>query len=190
MILPIYAYGNPVLKKVAKDIGPDYPDLERLLEDMWETLYHSNGIGLAAPQIGKAIRIFLVDTQQLDENKPEEERDGEGIKQVFINAEIVEEAGDDWPYEEGCLSIPDISGDVERPEEILIRYLDENFEAHEQAFSGMNARVIQHEYDHIEGILFTELLKPARKQRIRRKLEAIRKGKATPSYPMVFYTKK
>jgi peptide deformylase len=190
MILPIYAYGNPVLKKVAKDIDADYPGLEKLLEDMWETLYHSNGIGLAAPQIGKAIRIFLVDTQQLDENKPEEEKIGDGIKQVFINAEILEEAGEDWPYEEGCLSIPEVSGDVERPEEVTIRYLDENFKEHQQTFTGMNARVIQHEYDHIEGILFTELLKPAKKQRIRRKLESIRKGKAKPKYPMVFYTKK
>lgn len=190
MILPIYAYGNPVLKKVAKDIDADYPGLEKLLEDMWETLYHSNGIGLAAPQIGKAIRIFLVDTQQLDENKPEAEKIGDGIKQVFINAEILEEAGEDWPYEEGCLSIPEVSGDVERPEEVTIRYLDENFKEHQQTFTGMNARVIQHEYDHIEGILFTELLKPAKKQRIRRKLESIRKGKAKPKYPMVFYTKK
>lgn len=189
MILPIYAYGNPVLKKVAEDIDPDYPNLEQLLADMWETLYHSRGIGLAAPQIGRSIRIFLVDTQQLDEREDEAPTQ-EGIKQVFINAQIIEETGEDWTYEEGCLSIPDIAGEVDRPEQVTIRYLDEQFQQHEQTFTGMNARVIQHEYDHIEGILFTELLKPARKQRIRRKLEAIRKGKATARYPMVFFTRK
>jgi peptide deformylase len=190
MILPIYAYGNPVLKKEAKDISPDYPELPKLLEDMWETLYHANGIGLAAPQIGKPIRIFMVDTAQLDDNKPEPERTGEGIKKVFINAEILEEAGDDWTYEEGCLSIPDVSGDVDRPEEVTIRYYDENFELHEETYDGMNARVIQHEYDHIDGILFTEHLKPVKKQLVRRKLESIRKGKAKADYPIVFYTRK
>lgn len=174
-----------MLKKVAENINPDYPDLEQLLSDMWETLYHTRGIGLAAPQIGQPIRIFLVDTQQLEEREDGATAE-EGIKKTFINAQIIEEAGDDWTYEEGCLSIPDITGEVDRPEQVTIRYLDEQFQQHEQTFTGMNARVIQHEYDHIEGILFTELLKPARKQRIRRKLEAIRKGKATARYPMVF----
>lgn len=190
MILPIYAYGHPVLKKMAEDISADYEGLPKLIEDMWETLYHSNGIGLAAPQIGKSIRVFLVDTLQLDEKQPEEERAGDGIKKVFINAQIVEEAGEDWTYEEGCLSIPDVSGDVDRPEELTIRYYDENFELHEETYDGMNARVIQHEYDHIDGILFTEHLKPVKKQLIRRKLEAIRKGKAKADYPLIFYTKK
>lgn len=190
MILPIYAYGHPVLKKIAVDITPDYPNLEQLLADMWETLKHSNGIGLAAPQIGLSVRIFLVDTEQLNEAREEEDQLPDAIKQVFINAQIIEEDGEDWAYEEGCLSIPDVSGDVERPERVRIQYQDEQFETHEKVFEGMNARVIQHEYDHIDGILFTEHLKPVKKQLIRRKLESIRKGKAKADYPMKFYSKK
>lgn len=182
MILPIYAYGNPVLKKRGSDIDKDYPGLDDLIRDMWETMYNAHGVGLAAPQIGRSIRLFVVDTKQLEK----EDKDIEGIKQVFINAEILEEEGDHWDYEEGCLSIPEIRGDVSRQEEIHIRYLDENFEEHEKTFSGINARVIQHEYDHIDGILFTELLKPLRKRRIKRKLEDIRKGKISPDYRMKF----
>lgn len=187
MVLPIYAYGQPVLRRVAKPITKDYPHLDKLIKNMWETLKHSDGIGLAAPQIGKSIRIFLVDTAQL--NDEEEENEEEGIKKVFINAEKIEETGDDWTYEEGCLSIPDVSGEVDRPAKIKLRYFDEAFEEHIEEFDGMNARVIQHEYDHIEGKLFTEYLKPVKKQLIRRKLESIRKGKAKPSYEMVFYKK-
>lgn len=182
MILPIYAYGNPVLKKRGSDIDKDYPGLDDLIRDMWETMYNAHGVGLAAPQIGRSIRLFVVDTKQLEK----EDKDIEGIKQVFINAEILEEEGDHWDYEEGCLSIPEIRGDVSRQEEIHIRYLDENFEEHEKTYSGINARVIQHEYDHIDGILFTELLKPLRKRRIKRKLEDIRKGKISPDYRMKF----
>lgn len=190
MILPIYAYGNPVLKKVAVDITPDYPNLDELLENMWETLRHSNGIGLAAPQIGLSIRLFLVDTEQLNEARDEENQVPDAIKQVFINAQIIEEDGEEWSYEEGCLSIPDVSGEVDRPERVRIQYQDEQFQTHEKVFEGMNARVIQHEYDHIDGILFTEHLKPVKKQLIRRKLESIRKGKAKADYPMKFYSKK
>ena len=182
MILPIYAYGNPVLKKRGSEIDKDYPGLDELIRDMWETMYNAHGVGLAAPQIGRAIRLFVVDTKQLEK----EDKDIEGIRQVFINAEILEEEGDHWDYEEGCLSIPEIRGDVSRQEEIHIRYLDENFQEHEKTFSGINARVIQHEYDHIDGILFTELLKPLRKRRIQRKLEDIRKGKISPDYRMKF----
>lgn len=182
MILPIYAYGQPVLKRKASDIDKDYPGLDELIRDMWETMYHAHGVGLAAPQIGRSVRLFVVDTVQIEE----EEDDEKGIKQVFINAEILEEEGGYWEYEEGCLSIPEVRGDVSRQEEIRIRYMDEQFQVHEKTFNGMNARVIQHEYDHIEGILFTELLKPLKKRRIQRKLEDIKKGKVSSSYRMKF----
>ena len=182
MILPIYAYGQPVLKKVAQDIDADYPDLEQLIADMWETMENANGVGLAAPQIGRSIRLFLVDSAPMFDEGEEDQ----GIKGVFINAEILEETGKDCSYSEGCLSIPDISGDVDRPETIVIRWLDENFQPHEETFTGMNARVIQHEYDHIEGILFTELLKPLKKRMVKRKLEKIRKGEIGLKYKMKF----
>jgi len=182
MVLPIYAYGQPVLKKVAKDISPDYEGLEELIANMWETMEAANGVGLAAPQIGRSIRLFLVDSGPMQEEGEEHL----GIKQVFINAEILEEAGEDYSYSEGCLSIPDINGDVERPEELTIRWQDEKFREHEQTFNGMNARVIQHEYDHIEGILFTEHLKPLKKRLVKRKLEKIRKGDIKPAYRMKF----
>ncbi len=182
MILPIYAYGQPVLKKLAEDIKPDYPELKKLIEDMWETMYHAEGIGLAAPQIGLSIRLFMVDTTQLKD----EEGKSEGIKKVFINAQIIEETGEEWAYEEGCLSIPEVRGDVERPESLTIQYVDENFVEHEETFTGMNARVIQHEYDHIDGILFIELLKPIKKRLVKRRLENIRKGKIDVDYRMKF----
>jgi peptide deformylase len=188
MILPIYAYGQPVLKKKAKEIDADFPGLEKLIADIWETMYHANGIGLAAPQIGKSIRLFLVDTEQLKDEDEEEETTK--VKKVFINATKVEEEGEVWPYEEGCLSIPDITGEVERPEQITLRYFDEDFNEHVETFTGINARVIQHEYDHVDGVLFVEHLKPVRKQLIRRKLEGIRKGKAKAKYHMKFYSKK
>lgn len=182
MILPIYAYGQRVLKKRAKDIDKDYEGLDQLIQDMWETMYNARGVGLAAPQIGKSIRLFLVDTEQIkDEN--------EGtipIKKAFINAEMIDELGKEVSYEEGCLSIPDIRGDVQRNESIRIRYLDENFNEQEESFSGFTARVIQHEYDHIEGHLFTEKLPPLKKRLIKRKLENIRKGKIDTDYRMRF----
>lgn len=186
MLLPIYAYGQSVLRKKGQDITPDYPGLEKLISDMWETMYHANGVGLAAPQIGKSIRLFLVDTVQMMEEGEEEQ----GVRQVFINAQKIDEAGAPWTYEEGCLSIPDIRGDVDRPEQIKLRYWDEEFTEHTKVFTGLNARVIQHEYDHIDGILFTEHLKPVKKQLIRRKLENIRKGKAKVDYKMTFATAK
>ncbi len=180
MILPIYIYGQPVLKKVAEDIDADYPDLKELIDNMWETMYNAKGVGLAAPQIGRSIRLFMIDTEQL---KGEEEDDGtEGIKRVFINAQKVEESGDRWEYEEGCLSIPNIRGDVARNEILRLRYMDEDFVEHEEVFEGINARVIQHEYDHIDGILFTEKLKPLRKRRVRRKLENMAKGVVDADY--------
>jgi peptide deformylase len=183
MILPIYAYGQPVLKKVGTDIGPDYSNLAVLIENMWETMYHAHGVGLAAPQIGHSIRLFVVDTQQLV-------KEGEtktGIKQIFINARMVEESGDPWQYEEGCLSIPDIRGDVERMPQIRLRYLDEQFQQREETFSGVEARVIQHEYDHIEGRLFVERLKPIKRRLIQRRLDLIKKGQVESEYRLKFF---
>lgn len=182
MILPIFAYGQPVLKETGTDIDKDYPKLEDLLKNMWQTMYNANGVGLAAPQIGRSIRLFMVDTVQMQEEGEEDK----GIKKVFINARKIEEGGDEWPYEEGCLSIPDVRGDVNRPAQIRLRWQDENFAEHEEVFSGLNARVIQHEYDHIEGLLFTEKLKPVKRRMVKRKLDKIKKGKISPDYKMKF----
>lgn len=183
MILSIYGYGQPVLKKVAEPIDKDYPELDTLLENMWETMYNAKGIGLAAPQIGKPIRIFLADTVQIeDEDSPE----FKGIKKVFINAQIIEENGKEESREEGCLSIPDITGDVSRPPIVRIKYQNEKFEEFDEIYTGMNARVIQHEYDHIEGVLFTEKLKPLKRTMIKRKLDNIKKGKTRAEYRMKF----
>jgi peptide deformylase len=182
MILPIYAYGFSVLKKVAEDIDKDYPELDSLLSNMWDTMYNAHGIGLAAPQVGLSIRLFLVDTKQ----SMEEEDKDKGIKKVFINAEILEEDGEELSYEEGCLSIPGIKGDVYRPEQVKIKYLDEQFVEHVEVYEGINARVIQHEYDHIEGILFTELLGPLKRRRIKKKLDDIKVGKLRGEYKMKY----
>ena len=184
MILPIYAYGQPVLKKVAAPVEPGFEGLEQVIADMWETMYHADGVGLAAPQVGLGIRLFVIDTLQLEkEDKKEREP---GFKKVFLNAQLVEESGDSWTYEEGCLSIPRIRGDVERPPVIRLRYQDEQFREYEETFTGINARVIQHEYDHIEGVLFTERLKPLKKRLIQRKLDDIRSGKVSTDYKMRF----
>lgn len=190
MILPIYAYGQPVLKKVAVPITPDYPDLETLIANMWETMYHADGVGLAAPQIGLAIRLFVIDTLQLERKKEEKSETDKGFKKVFINAQILEETGEPWAYEEGCLSIPRIRGDVERPAVIRLQYQNEQFETFEETFSGIDARVIQHEYDHIQGILFTERLKPLKKRLIQRKLDDIRAGKVNAEYRMRFFNQR
>lgn len=188
MILPIYAYGQPVLKKVAEPISMDYPDLAELIANMWETMYFADGVGLAAPQIGLPIRLFVIDTVQLLEDKTENGQPAEpGFKKVFINAQIVHSSETDCTMEEGCLSIPRIRGDVERPEEIRVKYQDENFQDFEETFTGYNARVIQHEYDHIEGVLFTERLKPLKKRLIQRKLDDIKTGKIAPGYKMKFF---
>ncbi len=184
MILPIYAFGQTVLKRKAVEIDKDYPDLKILLENMWETMYNANGVGLAAPQIGMSIRIFLIDTLQL--NKEEKNENVTGFKKAFINAKVLEETGKPWEYEEGCLSIPDVRGDVSRPEQITIQYQDENFKTYTETFNGIDARVIQHEYDHIEGILFTEKLKPIKKRFVKRKLDFIKKGKVDVEYKMRF----
>ena len=182
MVLPVIAYGHPVLKKVGKEINKDYENLNTLLGNMWETMYHAKGVGLAAPQIGLSIRLFIVDTLQVDKD----DTPIVGIKKVFINPEIIEEDGDFWAYEEGCLSIPNINGDVERQKNVKIRYFDEEFKEQIEAYDGMNARVIQHEYDHLEGILFVEKLNPLKRRMIKKKLENIRKGKVDADYTLKF----
>jgi peptide deformylase len=192
MIFPIVAYGHPVLREVAKDVTPDYPGLPKLIEDMWETMYASNGVGLAAPQINKSIRLFVVDSAQIFSNMDEEEKqestypDTPGIKQVFINAHIVEEAGDDWGYNEGCLSIPKIREDIYRAEEVTLEYMDENFQTHTTTFDGITGRIILHEYDHIDGKLFIDHLPLLKRKLIGRKLNDISKGAIRVDYKMLF----
>ncbi|NJK83753.1 MAG: peptide deformylase [Saprospiraceae bacterium] len=186
MILPVYAYGNSVLKKKGAVIDAHYEHLHQLIDDMWETMNHAQGVGLAAPQIGLSIRLFVVDTTKFHDEESDEPIAELGFKKVFINAEKIAEGGERWAYEEGCLSIPDIRGDVERPAQIRLKYLDEHFMPHEEIFTGMNARVIQHEYDHIDGILFLDHLKPLKRRLIQRKLENIKKGKVDISYKMKF----
>ncbi|WP_396638423.1 peptide deformylase [Maribacter sp. R77961] len=193
MILPIIAYGDPVLRKVASNIDKDYPNLNDLLTNMWETMYNANGVGLAAPQIGLAVRIFLVDTEPFaddDELTEEEQKQLKGFKQVFINAEIEEETGEEWPFNEGCLSIPDVREDVNRKDTIKITYQDENFKTHTKIYDGLLARVIQHEYDHIEGVLFTDKLSSLKKRLIKGRLTNISKGKINVDYRMRFPNQK
>ena len=189
MILPIVAYGDPVLRKLGKDIDKDHPGLADLVANMWETMYHANGVGLAAPQIGKPIRMFLVDTSPFadDEELSEKEQKAlNGFKKVFINVHMVEEIGEEWVFNEGCLSIPDIREDVSRKETITINYVDENFKAHSETYDGLLARVIQHEYDHIEGILFTDKLSSLKKRLLKGRLANISKGKIKVDYRMRF----
>jgi peptide deformylase len=188
--LPIVAYGSPVLRAVGVDIAPDYPNLGQLIADMWETMYASNGVGLAAPQINRSIRLFVVDSQQIIEHMDEEEKaefeGDEGIKETFINARILNYEGDEWPYNEGCLSIPKVREDVYRPETITIAYVNENFEPQHKIFSGITARVIQHEYDHIEGKLFIDYLSPLKRKLLKGKLLDISKGKIRMDYRMTY----
>jgi peptide deformylase len=190
MILPIVAYGAPILRTVSKDITPDYPDLEKLIADMWETLYASNGVGLAAPQVNRDIRLFLVDSTQVFENQDDNEKrkypDEPGIKQVFINAHIKTLNGEEWAYNEGCLSIPKIREDIYRNETVTLEYVDEQFQPHVETFRGVTARIILHEYDHIEGKLFIDYLKPLKRRLLKGKLDDISKGKVKVDYKMVF----
>ena len=190
MILPIVAYGSPILRKVCSDITPDYPGLEKLLADMWETMYNSNGVGLAAPQINKDIRIFVMDSEQIFENQEDDEKglypDEPGFKGTFINAHIVELNGNEWSYNEGCLSIPKIREDIMRNEKVTLKYVDEHFKEHTQTFIGLTARIILHEYDHIDGKLFIDHIKPLKRTLLKRKLDDISKGKIKVDYRMVF----
>jgi len=190
MLLPIVAYGDPILRMVCKDITADYPNLSTLIEDMWETMYYSNGVGLAAPQINHAIRLFVVDSTQIFANLDDDEKgkypDEPGIKQVFINAKIKNLNGVEWAYNEGCLSIPKIREDIVRNETVEIDFLDENFLPHTKTFNGASARVILHEYDHIEGKLFIDYLKPLKRKLLKGKLDDISKGKIKVDYKMSF----
>lgn len=190
MVLPIVAYGNPVLRKVGAEISREYPGLTKLIEDMWETMYNSKGVGLAAPQVNKDIRLFIMDSLQIIENLDVDEKDefpdDEGYKGVFINAQIEEINGEEWLYNEGCLSIPKIREDIMRKETVTIRFSDENFAEHTKTFTGVTARVILHEYDHTEGKLFIDYLKPLKKSLLKRKLNDISKGKISVDYKMAF----
>lgn len=190
MILPIVAYGSPILRKICKDIDASYPHLDILIADMWETMYNSNGVGLAAPQVNKDIRLFVMDSEQIIEGLEEEEKDdypGDvGFKSVFINAHIRELSGEEWKYNEGCLSIPKIREDVFRQPEVTLEFMDENFQAFTKTFTGITARVILHEYDHIEGKLFIDHIKPFKRKLLQGKLSDITKGKIKVDYRMSF----
>lgn len=183
MIYPIVLFGDPVLKKEGEEI-PHGTDVKELVADMFETMYAASGVGLAAPQIGKSVRLFVVD------DTPMMEKEEEGVKKAFINPEIIEEGGDDWAFEEGCLSIPGIRADVDRPEIIKIRYYDEDWNEYEEEFDDIHARVIQHEYDHIEGILFTDHLSAFKKRLLKGKLSNISKGKVDAEYRVKVPTKR
>jgi len=194
MILPIVAYGAPILRAVCKDITPDYPDLAKLIEDMWETMYSSSGVGLAAPQINRDIRLFVIDSSQIFANQDEDDKgkypDDPGTKQVFINAHVKKLNGEPWAYNEGCLSIPKIREDVVRDEEVTLEYVDENFEPHTSTFNGITARIILHEYDHIEGKLFIDYLTPLKKRMLKGKLGNISKGDVETEYRILAPLKK
>lgn len=201
MVLPIVVYGDPVLRKVAEDIDENYPDLEKLIKDMFDTMYGASGVGLAAPQVGKAIRLFIVDTEPFvtdeddedydeDEFSPEERKQLKAFKRVFINARIISEEGEPWKFREGCLSIPKIREEVLRKDTITIEYYDEKFKKHTETFDGLIARVIQHEYDHIQGVLFTDKISPFIRKLISGKLSDISKGKISADYKIKVYSSK
>ena len=178
MVYPIYIYGSPVLREECAEIGSDFPELQKLVDDMFETMYASEGVGLAAPQIGMALRMFVVDTSPFGQYEPA----AAGFKRVFINPEIIDESDEEVLLNEGCLSLPGLHEDVYRPEKITIRYLDEHLQSHEETIEGWPARAVQHEYDHIEGIVFTDRLSPLRKTLVRNKLNAMSRGKYEASY--------
>ncbi len=186
MKYPITIYGDPLLRKKAKEIDKDNPKLKEIIENMWETMYYSDGVGLAAPQVGMSIRLFIIDASSGADEEPELK----GFKKVFINAEILETAGEEWVMNEGCLSLPEIREDVTRKDEVRIRYFDENFVQHEETFKGFAGRVIQHEYDHLEGVLFIDYLSPLRKRLLKSKLNAIASGKVHPHYRIKIPAKK
>lgn len=176
---PIYIYGSPVLRQIAKDISPEYPGLDALLPEMWKMMEQADGVGLAAPQIGLSIRLFVVDASAFEENYPE----AHGFRKCFINAHILERFGEDFVFSEGCLSVPGIHEKVTRPSSIRMRYMDEDFVEHEEVFSGINARVIQHEYDHLEGKLFIDHISPIRKRMIQGRLKKMERGQFRADYP-------
>lgn len=193
MILPIVGYGDPVLRKVGEEISRDFPSLKETIANMYETMYNAYGVGLAAPQVGLSLRLFVIDTSPFgeDEDLPiEEQLQLKGFKRTFINAKIVKEEGELWAFNEGCLSIPEVREDVYRNEKITVEYCEEDFVLKTEVFEGLIARVIQHEYDHIEGILFTDLISSLKKQLIKKKLQNIMDGKTRPDYRMKFCNQK
>ena len=193
MIIPIYGYGEPVLRQVSAEITPDYPNLKEVIANMYDTMYNAYGVGLAAPQVGMAIRLFVIDTEPFsdsDDLTKEEQTQLKGFKRTFINAKMLKEEGEEWGFNEGCLSIPDVREDVYRNERITIEYCDEDFNKKTEVFDGLIARVIQHEYDHIEGVLFTDKISTLKKTLIKKKLQNIMDGKAFPDYRMKFANKK
>lgn len=192
MILPIVGYGDPVLRKVGEEITTDFPNLKETIANMFDTMYNACGVGLAAPQVGLSLRLFVIDTTPFgdDELPIEEQQQLKGFKRTFINAKILKEEGELWAFNEGCLSIPDVREDVYRNEKITIEYCEEDFVLKTEVFEGLIARVIQHEYDHIEGILFTDLISSLKKQLIKKKLQNIMEGKTRPDYRMKFCSKK
>ena len=193
MIIPIYGYGEPVLRQVCEEISPDYPNLSAIIANMYDTMYNAFGVGLAAPQVGLSIRLFIIDTEPFsdsDDLSKDEQKQLKNFKQTFINAKMLLEDGEEWGFNEGCLSIPDVREDVYRNERITIEYYDESFNKKTEVFDGLIARVIQHEYDHIEGILFTDKISTLKKTLIKKKLQNIMDGKAFPDYRMKFANKK
>ncbi len=193
MILPIFGYGEPVLRKIAADITADYPNLKEIIADMYETMYNAYGVGLAAPQVGLLIRLFVIDTKPFSDDEDLEAAEQEQLSkftQTFINAKIIKEEGEEWAFNEGCLSIPEVREDVYRQEQITVEYYDENFNKKVEVFNGLIARVIQHEYDHIEGVLFTDKISSLKKRLIQKKLLNIMDGKIRPDYKMKFAAKK
>ena len=193
MIVPIFGYGEPVLRKIGEEVSPEYPNLSDIIANMYDTMYNAFGVGLAAPQVGLAIRLFIIDTEPFSDNddlSKEEQTQLKGFKQTFINAKMILEDGEEWFFNEGCLSIPDVREDVCRNERITIEYYDETFNKKTEVFDGLIARVIQHEYDHIEGILFTDKISTLKKTLIKKKLQNIMDGKAFPDYRMKFANKK
>lgn len=189
MIYPVVAYGDPVLRKKAKEVTPDYPNLEQIIENMWETMYDASGVGIAAPQVGMPLRIFVIDAAPFADDPDLDAREQEvlkGFKKVFLNAQVIEESGEEWAFNEGCLSIPNVREDVFRQERVTIKYHDENFNEHTETFTGLAARVVQHEYDHIEGVLFTDKISSLKKRLIKGKLANISKGKVRVDYRMRF----
>lgn len=193
MILPIVGYGDPVLRKKCEEISKDHPGLNEIIANMYDTMYNAYGVGLAAPQVGLAIRLFMVDTNPFSDDEDlsaEEQEKLKGFKKTFINPVIVKEEGEEWGFNEGCLSIPEVREDVYRKEKITIEYYDEDFKLHTGVYDGLIARVIQHEYDHIEGILFTDKISTLKKTLIKKKLQNIMEGKTRPDYKMKFVAKK
>ena len=178
MILPVYVFGSPILRRISVDIDKDYKGLQTFMDDLWETMYKSDGLGLAAPQVGKSIRMFVIDASPLVEEDPTLK----DFKKIFINARITERSEDEWAFTEGCLSIPNIREEIYRPSKVRIEYYDENWMLHDEYFDGIPARIIQHEYDHLEGLMFVDKISPLRRRLLMGKLTAITKGKVDVSY--------